>query len=162
MPLPFTLLFWVHVYNSSLWFLSRKDPLAFVGELVWWCWILWAFACLERFWFLLHIWMRSISFSFSSPFLASCQKISETSTVNANLPGDFWEEANRISRLGVWFCQNHKSSVVSASLVYQYDLKNMTTCCIIWAMSLVSSTHVIPRNITEGIRPWILHENHYL
>ena len=36
-PLPFTLLFWVRVYTSFLCFLSRKYPLAFVGELVWWC-----------------------------------------------------------------------------------------------------------------------------
>ena len=45
-PLPFTLLFWVRVYIPFLCFLSREDPLAFVGELVWWCWILSAFACL--------------------------------------------------------------------------------------------------------------------
>ena len=38
--LPFTLLFWVRVYTPFLCFLSREDPLAFVGELVWWCWIL--------------------------------------------------------------------------------------------------------------------------
>ena len=36
-PLPFTLLFWVRVYDPFLHFLSREDPLAFVGELVWWC-----------------------------------------------------------------------------------------------------------------------------
>ena len=59
-PLPFTLLFWVRVYTPFLCLLSREDPLAFVGELVWWCWILSAFACLESFWFLLHIWMRSL------------------------------------------------------------------------------------------------------
>ena len=45
-PLPFTLLFWVRVYTPFLCFLSREDPLAFVGELLWWCWILSAFACL--------------------------------------------------------------------------------------------------------------------
>ena len=45
-PLPFTLLFWVHIYTTFLCFLSREDPLAFVEELVWWCWILSAFACL--------------------------------------------------------------------------------------------------------------------
>ena len=39
-PLPFTLLFWVRVYTQFLHFLSREDPLAFVGELVWCCWIL--------------------------------------------------------------------------------------------------------------------------
>ena len=44
--LPFTLLFWVWVYTPFLCFLSREDPLVFVGELVWWCWILSAFACL--------------------------------------------------------------------------------------------------------------------
>jgi len=56
---PFTLLFWVQVYKPFLCFLSR-DPLAFVEELVWWCWILSAFAYLQSFWFLLHIWMRSL------------------------------------------------------------------------------------------------------
>ena len=59
-PLPFTLLFWVQIYTPFLCFLSREYPLAFVGELVWWCWILLAFACLKSFWFLLHIWMRSL------------------------------------------------------------------------------------------------------
>ena len=59
-PLPFTLFFWVQVYTLFLCFLSREESLAFVGELVWWCWILSAFACLESFWFLLHIWMRSL------------------------------------------------------------------------------------------------------
>ena len=39
-PLPFTLLFWVQVYTPFVCFLFREDPLAFVGELVWWCWIL--------------------------------------------------------------------------------------------------------------------------
>ena len=56
--LPFTLLFWVWVYTPFLYFLSREDLLAFVKELVWWCWILSAFACLKSFWFLLHIWMQ--------------------------------------------------------------------------------------------------------
>ena len=59
-PLPFTLLFWVWVYTPFLCFLSREYPLAFIGELVWWCWILLAFTCLLSFWFLLHIWMRSL------------------------------------------------------------------------------------------------------
>ena len=36
-PVTFTLLFWVRVYTPFLCFLSREDPLAFVGELVWWC-----------------------------------------------------------------------------------------------------------------------------
>ena len=45
-PLSFILLIWVWVYTPFLCFLSREDPLAFVEELVWWCWILWAFACL--------------------------------------------------------------------------------------------------------------------
>ena len=45
-PVPFTLLFWVQVYTPFLCFLSREDPLAFVGELVWWCWILSTFTCL--------------------------------------------------------------------------------------------------------------------
>ena len=54
-PLPFTLLFWVRVYTPFLCFLSREDHLAFVGELLWWCWILSTFACLYSFWFLFHI-----------------------------------------------------------------------------------------------------------
>ena len=58
--LPFTLLFWVRFYKPLLCFLSKEDPLAFVEELVWWCWILSAFACLYSFWFLLHIWKRSL------------------------------------------------------------------------------------------------------
>ena len=45
-PLPFTLLPWVWVYKPFLCFLSREDPLAFVEELIWWFWILSAFACL--------------------------------------------------------------------------------------------------------------------
>ena len=79
-PLPFTVLFWVWVYIPFLCFLSREDPL-FVEELVWECWILWAFACLWSFWFLLHIWMRSslgtviwvVGFSLSS--LSVCPAI---------------------------------------------------------------------------------------
>ena len=48
-PLPFTLLFGVQVYTCFLCFLSREYPLVFVGELVWWCRILSAFACLRSF-----------------------------------------------------------------------------------------------------------------
>ena len=59
-PLPFPLLFGVRVYKPFLCFLSRDDPLAFVEELIWWCWILSAFASLWSFRFLLHIWMRSL------------------------------------------------------------------------------------------------------
>ena len=43
LALPFTLLFWVQVYAPFLCFLCREDPLAFVEELVWWCWILFRF-----------------------------------------------------------------------------------------------------------------------
>ena len=46
-PLPFTLLFWASVYKPFLCFMSRKDPLPFVEELVWWCWILSALACVK-------------------------------------------------------------------------------------------------------------------
>ena len=45
-PVAITLLFWVQIYKPFLCFLSRDHPLAFVEELVWWCWILSAFACL--------------------------------------------------------------------------------------------------------------------
>ena len=41
-----------------LCFPPRKVPLAFVVKLVWWCWILLTFACLESFWFLHQIWIR--------------------------------------------------------------------------------------------------------
>ena len=41
-----------------LCFLPRNIPLAFVVKLVWWCWILLTFACLETFWFLHQIWRR--------------------------------------------------------------------------------------------------------
>ena len=43
-----------------LCFLPREASLAFVVKLVWWCWILLAFACLKRFWFLRQIWIRSL------------------------------------------------------------------------------------------------------
>ena len=41
-----------------LCFLPREVPLAFVVMLVWWCWILLTFVCLESFKFLHQIWMR--------------------------------------------------------------------------------------------------------
>ena len=41
-----------------LCFLPTEVPLAFVVKLVWWCWILLTFACLESFWFLHQIWTR--------------------------------------------------------------------------------------------------------
>ena len=41
-----------------LLFLLRVVPLMFVVKLVWWCWILLTFACLESFWFLHQIWLR--------------------------------------------------------------------------------------------------------
>ena len=43
---------------SSSCFLFREVPLAIVVKLVWWCWILLIFACLESFWFLHQIWRR--------------------------------------------------------------------------------------------------------
>ena len=54
-PLPFTLLFWVLVYTPFLCFLSREDPLTFVGELVWWCWILSAMVVLNSLSFCLSV-----------------------------------------------------------------------------------------------------------
>ena len=77
-PLPFTLLYGVQIYTLFLCFLSREDPLAFVGELVWWCWILSTFACLQSFWFLLHIWMRSLlgcSFFYFITLRVSCHSL---------------------------------------------------------------------------------------
>ena len=56
----YTLLFWVRVYTSFLCFLSREHSLVFVEELFWWCWMLWALACLESFWFFPYIWMSSL------------------------------------------------------------------------------------------------------
>ena len=41
-----------------LCFLTREFPSAFVVKLVWWCWILLTFACLESSWFFYHIWRR--------------------------------------------------------------------------------------------------------
>ena len=41
-----------------LCFLPREVTLALVVKLIWWCWILLTFACLERFWFLHQIWRR--------------------------------------------------------------------------------------------------------
>ena len=58
LPIYFIVLVWV--YKHFLCFMSRVDSSAFVEELVWWCWILSAFACLQSFWFILHIWMRSL------------------------------------------------------------------------------------------------------
>jgi len=45
-PIAIYFVVWVQVYKPFLCFLSREDPLAFVEELVWWCWILSAFGCL--------------------------------------------------------------------------------------------------------------------
>ena len=44
--------------SHLLCFLPREVPLALVVKLIWWCWILLTFACLERFWFLHQIWRR--------------------------------------------------------------------------------------------------------
>ena len=41
-----------------LCFLPREIPLAFVVKMVWWCWILLTFACLESFSSLHQIWIR--------------------------------------------------------------------------------------------------------
>ena len=59
-----TTIFWIVLALFSvglfplLCFLPREVPLAFVVKLVWWCWILLTFACLESFWFLHQIWRR--------------------------------------------------------------------------------------------------------
>ena len=50
-------LFFVGIFLLSC-FLPREVPLAFVVNVVWWCWILLTFACQESFWFLHQIWMR--------------------------------------------------------------------------------------------------------
>ena len=55
--LPFSLLFWVY-FIFLFYILPREVPLAFVVKLVWWCWILLTFSCLESFWFLHQIWRR--------------------------------------------------------------------------------------------------------
>ena len=41
-----------------LCFLCREVPLVVLVKLIWWCWILLTFACLESFWFLCQIWTR--------------------------------------------------------------------------------------------------------
>ena len=43
---PTTSLQSINIRTAFLCFLSRENPLEFVEELVWWCWILSAFACL--------------------------------------------------------------------------------------------------------------------
>ena len=47
-------------------FLPKEVPLAFVVKLVWCCWILLTFACLENFWFLHQMW---VSFLMGRVFL---------------------------------------------------------------------------------------------
>ena len=58
-----------------LCFLPREVPLAFVVQVVWWCWILLTFACLESFLFLHQIWTRALLGSFLGcrffPFITS-------------------------------------------------------------------------------------------
>ena len=81
--LPFTLLFWVHIYRTFLCFLSRKDPLTFVEELAWWCWILSAFALSVKLLISPLSWMRSllgrvilvVGFSVSSLLSMSCHSL---------------------------------------------------------------------------------------
>ena len=41
-----------------LCFLCREVPLVVLVKLIWWCWILLTFACLESFWFPCQIWTR--------------------------------------------------------------------------------------------------------
>ena len=61
--------------------LPREVPLAFVVKLVWWCWILFTFACLESFLFLHRIWMGILGCRFfsiltlnmSCPSLLTCR-----------------------------------------------------------------------------------------
>ena len=48
----------VFFFFSFSCFLPRELPLAFVVKLIWWCWILLTFACLESFWFLHQILAR--------------------------------------------------------------------------------------------------------
>ena len=66
-------------------FLATEVPLAFIVKLVWWCWILWTFACLDSFWFLHQILNKSLAewsilgFSFF-PFITlsiSCHSLVE-------------------------------------------------------------------------------------
>ena len=58
-----------------LCFLPREVPLAFVVQVVWWCWILLTFACPESFLFLHQIWTRALLGSFLGcrffPFITS-------------------------------------------------------------------------------------------
>ena len=51
------LFLWVFFFSC---FPPREVSLAFVVKLVWWCWILLAFAFLKSFWLLHWIWMRSL------------------------------------------------------------------------------------------------------
>ena len=45
-------------------FMPREVPPAFLLNLVWWYWIILAFACLWSLWFLHQIWMRALLNSF--------------------------------------------------------------------------------------------------
>ena len=64
---PFTFKVIINMYNFGfisvglslvLSLLPTEGPLTFVIKVVWWCWILSAFGCLESYWFLHQIWMR--------------------------------------------------------------------------------------------------------
>ena len=77
-PLPLTLLFWVHFCKPCLCFLSRENPLSFVEELVWWCWILSAFSCLQK---ILVVGFSFISFSMSFHSLLAWRVSIERSAV---------------------------------------------------------------------------------
>ena len=73
-------------FFPSLCILPREVPLAFVVKLVWWCWILLTFACLESFWFLQQIWAR-VSFRFDGEIksFTDKQKLKEFSTTKPAL-----------------------------------------------------------------------------
>ena len=67
----------MHLFYVSLFlllrFLPREDSFAFIVKLIWWCWILLTFACLESFWFFHSIWRRVL---LSQVFLVVCFSLS--------------------------------------------------------------------------------------
>ena len=85
-----------------LCFLPREVPLAFVAKLVWWCWILLTFACLESVWFLHQIWRRVL---LGRVFLAIGSSFSSFQIYRA-IPFKFVEFLNRNStrqKRMVWY-----------------------------------------------------------
>ena len=101
---PFTFKVIIYMYDSIVFFLivlglfsvglflllcslPREVPLVFFVKLVWWCWILLTFACLESFWFLHQIWIRVLPDCGFSPLVIwniSCHSFLACRTLFSN------------------------------------------------------------------------------